>query len=165
MNWLSGAFHKWWPQNVSMKERLVLQNGGFSAPYCSLWLVFTLLQSVACVHLTAIRCLSGPYCSTEACLNNNSNNNNRPQMGCHPVAVVTVHVYKYVLLASTKRTAKWLASVADWKHKVLRFWNRNYCRNYWNTPSATSVGIYRYCNMPSGTSIWICHYWNIPSVT
>ena len=26
--------------------------------------------------------------------NNNNNNNNKLQLGCHPVAVVTLHVYK-----------------------------------------------------------------------
>jgi len=27
--------------------------------------------------------------------NNNNNNNNKLQMGCHPVAVVIMHVHKY----------------------------------------------------------------------
>ena len=27
--------------------------------------------------------------------NNNNNNNNKQQMGCHPVAVVIMHVHKY----------------------------------------------------------------------
>ena len=27
--------------------------------------------------------------------NNNNNNNNKLQMGCHPVAVIIMHVHKY----------------------------------------------------------------------
>jgi len=29
--------------------------------------------------------------------NNNNNNNNKLQLGCHPVAVVILHVHKYEL--------------------------------------------------------------------
>jgi len=34
--------------------------------------------------------------------NNNNNNNNKLQLGCHPVAVVILHVYKNMKLVTNK---------------------------------------------------------------
>jgi len=42
-----------------------------------------------------IACRITTTTTTTTTTNNNNNNNNKLQLGCHPVAVVILHVHKY----------------------------------------------------------------------
>ena len=55
--------------------------------------------------------------------NNNNNNNNKLQLGCHPVAVVIIHVHKY----EKKVTRKFKSEGLHEKHLVATWKLGNHC--------------------------------------